>query len=160
MVTNERAGVNASDREIVTKRTFDAPRELVFKMWTDPQHVGRWWGPNGFTTTTLEIDVRPGGAWRFIMHGPDGIDYPNRIAYEEIVEPERLVYTHGDDSEGKGGEFHTTVTFEDRDGKTVLTMRALFATAAQRDTVVEEFGAIEGAMQTLNRLAEYLESQK
>jgi uncharacterized protein YndB with AHSA1/START domain len=61
------------DREIITSRVYDAPRELVFKAWTDPKHIARWWGPNGFTTTIHEMDVRPGGAWRFIMHGPDGV---------------------------------------------------------------------------------------
>ena len=156
MVTNERTGVGTSDREIVTTRTFDAPRDLVFKMWTDRRHIERWFGPDGFTTTTHEMDVRPGGVWRFIMHGPDGTDYPNRVTYEEIVAPERLVYTHDDDGDGDGRQFRTTVTFEERDGKTLLTMRAVFATAAERDRVVEEVGAIEGAMQTLNRLAEYL----
>ena len=149
-----------SDREIITSRTFDAPRELVFKMWTDPRHIAEWWGPNGFTTTTHEMDVRAGGVWRFIMHGPDGTDYPNKIVYEEILEPERVVYTHGDDSEGKGREFQTTVTFEEQRGKTLLTMRAVFATAAERDRVVEEVAAIEGAKQTLGRLAEYVAKQK
>ena len=149
-----------SDREIITTRLFDAPRELAFKMWTNREHIERWWGPNRYTTTTHEMEVRAGGVWRFIMHGPDGTDYPNKIVYEEIVEPERLVYTHGDDSEGKGREFQTTVTFEEQQGKTLLTMRAVFATAAERDRVVEEVGAVEGAKQTLGRLAEYLAKQK
>jgi uncharacterized protein YndB with AHSA1/START domain len=79
-----------TDREIVTTRVFDAPREMVFDAWTDPKHIGQWWGPIGFTTTTHEMDVRPGGVWRFTMHGPDGRDYKNRIVYTEIVRPERL----------------------------------------------------------------------
>jgi uncharacterized protein YndB with AHSA1/START domain len=140
-----------ADREIVTTRVFDAPRELVFQMWTDPKHVGRWWGPNGFTTTTHEMDVRPGGVWRFVMHGPDGVDYPNHIAYREVVKPERLTYLHGPTP-----LFDVTVTFEERGGKTELTMRALFETAAQRDQVVKDFGAMEGAKQHLARLAEFL----
>ena len=153
---SKRGETTTNNREIITSRTFDAPRELVFKMWIDARHIAQWWGPNGFTTATHEMDVRPGGVWRFVMHGPDGVDYPNKIVYEE---PERLVYTHGDDSEGKG-EFQTTVTFEEQQGKTILTMRALFATATERDRVIEEFGAIEGAKQTLDRLAEYLAKQK
>ena len=67
-----------SDREIVTTRVFDAPRELVFKAWTDPDHLAKWWGPKGFTNTFQEFDMRPGGVWRFIMHGPDGVDYKNK----------------------------------------------------------------------------------
>jgi len=77
----------ASDREIVTTRVVDAPRELVFRAWTEPEHVGQWWGPNGFTSTIQEMDVRPGGVWRLVMHGPDGTDYPNESIYLEVVRP-------------------------------------------------------------------------
>ena len=154
MVTTNNDDASVAERSIVTTRVFDAPRELVFKAWTDPAHISEWWGPDGFTTITLEIDVRLGGAWRFIMHGPDGVDYPNRIVYTEIVPPERLAYDHGDDSDAPG--FHTTVTFVEENGKTTLAMEALFATAAEREHVVREFGAVEGGKQTLRRLAEYL----
>ncbi len=156
MVAKQTDTTSTADREIVTKRTFDAPRELVFKAWTDPEHIGEWWGPTGFTTTTSEMDVRPGGTWRFIMHGPDGVDYPNLVTYIEVEPPERLVYTHGDDDGDMSVQFVTTVTLVDRGGKTELTMQALFATAAERDRVIAEVGAIEGANQTLGRLAEYL----
>ncbi len=149
----------ASDREIVLSRVFDAPRELVFQAFTDPRQVGKWWGPNGFTTTTHEMDVRPGGVWRYIMHGPDGTDYKNKIAYHEVVRPERLAYSHGGDF-GDGGEeregFEVTVTFDEQDGKTRLTMRSLFPTAEARNLVVEKFGAIEGGKQTLERLSQHL----
>src|SRR3954464_6742963 len=82
-------------REIGITRVFDAPRELVFKMWTDPKHVAQWWGPQGFMTTTYKMDVKAGGVWRFAMHGPDGRDYENQITYVEVVEPERIAYRHG-----------------------------------------------------------------
>ena len=144
----------ASDREIVITRVFDAPRDLVFQAWTDPQHVGSWWGPTGFTTTTHEIDIRPGGVWRFIMHGPDGVDYPNKIVYLEIAKPERLVYDHGD--EGQPGYFHVTITFAEENGKTRLTMRSLFSTAEEREMVVTKYHAIEGGNQTLDRFGEHL----
>lgn len=142
---------STADREIITTRVFDAPRELVFMAWTDPKHVSQWWGPRGFTNTIHEMDVRPGGVWRFVMHGPDGVDYKNKIIYIEIVKPERLVYSHV-----SGPKFHVTVTFDEQGGKTKLTMRMLFETAAERDKVVKEFGAIEGAKQTLERLNEHL----
>jgi len=145
-----------SDREIVMERIFNAPRELVFEAWTDPKHVAQWWGPKGFTNTFQEIDVRPGGVWRFVMHGPDGVDYQNRIIYDEIVKPERLVYTHGSGEEGDPGQFQVTVTFAEQGGKTKLTMQMLFESAAERDKVIKEFGAIEGANQTLDRLEEHL----
>ena len=159
-MSNDNSTQTPAKQDLVITHIFDAPVERVWNAWKDAEQIKRWWGPDGFTTTTHEMDVRAGGVWRFIMHGPDGTDYPNKIVYEEIVEPERLVYTHGDDSEGKGREFQTTVTFEEQQGKTLLTMRAFFATAAERDRVVEEVGAIEGAKQTLGRLAEYLAKQK
>jgi uncharacterized protein YndB with AHSA1/START domain len=141
-------------RAIVTTRVFDAPRELVWFAWTDPNHLAQWWGPNGFTTTTSAYDLRPGGTWRFVMHGPDGRDYQNLVTFDEIVKPERLVYRHGDDVEPV--QFRTTVTFEDLGGKTRLTLRAQFPTADARDRVVKEYGAAEGAVQTIERLANYL----
>ncbi|HEY1759569.1 MAG TPA: SRPBCC domain-containing protein [Bryobacteraceae bacterium] len=144
-------------REIVITRVFDAPRELVFEMWTDPKHLVHWWGPRGFTTTIQEMDVRPGGQWRKIMHGPDGANYPNHSVFLEVVKPERLVYTHGGRREGGPSvEFEQTVTFDDVGGKTRVTMRLLFPSAAERERVVRQFNAIEGGNQTLDRLGERL----
>lgn len=149
-----RTATNTADREIVITRVFDAPRELVFDAWIDPKHVASWWGPTGFTTTIHHMDVRPGGEWRFIMHGPDGVDYPNKISYLEIARPERLVYDHGD--EGDPAYFRVTVTFEKLGNKTSLTMRSLFRSAAERDEVVTKYHAIEGGNQTLDRFGEHL----
>ncbi len=150
------AAAETADREIVMERLFDAPREMVFKAWTDPQQIQQWWGPNGFTTTISEMDVRPGGVWRFVMHGPDGTDYQNKVVYQEIAEPERLVFLHGGgDDEGDEGRFHVTVTFAERGGKTQLTQRMVFPTTAARDATVA-FGAVELGYQTLARLAEHL----
>ena len=143
--------VDEESRSISGTRVFDAPRELVFDVWTDPNHIANWWGPRGFTTTTHVMDVRPGGEWRFIMHGPDGTDYDNEIVYLEVVRPERLVYTHG-----PAPIFDVTVTFTEEGGKTRVTMRSIFASAAVRDQVAEEFGAIEGMNETLDRLVEYV----
>ena len=156
MTTTNRSTGETAEREIVISRVFNAPRELVFDAWTDTKNIGQWWGPNGFTNTIHEMDVRPGGVWRFVMHGPDGVDYKNKIVYLEIVKPERLVYTHGSGEAGDPGQFHVTVTFAEQGGKTELTMRSLFESAAERDKVVEEYGAIEGGNQHLDRLAEYL----
>ncbi|MBT9332792.1 SRPBCC domain-containing protein [Paracidobacterium acidisoli] len=146
------------DREIVLTRVFDAPRKLVFSAWTKPEHLLRWWGPRGFTNTVHEIDIRPGGVWRFIMHGPDGRDYVNKIVFDEIVDPERIVFTHPGD-EGEPVSHVTTVTFEDAEqGATRLTMRMVFPDAAVRAHVVREYNAIEGGNQTLSRLAQELET--
>ena len=146
---------STADREIVMTRVFDAPRELVFSAWTDARHVPHWWGPRGFTTTVREMDVKPGGSWRFVMHGPDGTDYPNLIVYSEVVRPERLVYTHGSGVDDDTLPFDVTVTFVEEQGKTKVTMRLLLASPAEREKLVK-FGAVEGGNQTLDRLAEYL----
>jgi uncharacterized protein YndB with AHSA1/START domain len=144
------------DREIAAVRIFDAPRDLVWKVWTDPEHVVQWWGPNGFTTTTYSMEVKPGGVWRFVMHGPDGRDYQNKITYLEVVKPERLVYKHGGDKEVEPVNFHVTVTFRELGGKTRLDMHSVFPSAKARDYVIKTYGAFEGMKQHLGRLEEYL----
>jgi uncharacterized protein YndB with AHSA1/START domain len=142
-------------QELRVTRIFHAPRELVFKAWTDPEHLPKWWGPKGFTNTVQEIDVRPGGVWRYVMHGPDGVDYDNKITYHKIVSPEQLVYSHGDGDDDE--QFHVTVTFaEQANSTTELTMTSRFKSAADLEKVVKEYGAIEGAKSTLDRLEEQL----
>ena len=140
--------------EIVITRVFDAPRERVFDAWTAPERIGRWWGPKGFTTTTEHMDVRPGGEWRHVMHGPDGTDYPNRIVFDEVSRPDRLAYRHVGD--GGTALFQSTVTFVAVDGRTRVALRMVFPTAADRDFAVRKFGAVEGGQQTLARLGEYI----
>jgi uncharacterized protein YndB with AHSA1/START domain len=142
---------STADREIASTRVFDAPRDLVFEAWTSPEHVAQWWGPNGFTTTTQSMDVRPGGEWIFVMHGPDGTDYKNHIVYREVVRPERLVYDHI-----TGPLFRATVIFDAEGEKTRISMRMVFETAELRNRVAEEFGAVEGLEQTLNHLGEHV----
>jgi uncharacterized protein YndB with AHSA1/START domain len=144
-------------RAIITVREFDAPRELVFEAWTDPKHLSQWWGPDGFTTTTSAFDMRAGGVWRFVMHGPDGRDYDNRITFDEIVRPERIRYHHGGGEDVEPVQFRTTVTFEElASRRTRITLHAVFPSAAERDRVVREYGADKGAVQTLARLADYV----
>ncbi|MCG6166972.1 SRPBCC family protein [Leptospira sanjuanensis] len=150
---------STADREIHATRVFDAPRDLVFKMWTEPEHINHWWGPRGFTNTFQEFDLKPGGVWRFIMHGPDGSDYPNLIVFLEIERPAKIVYKHGSDREDHPGDFHVTVLFSEKNGKTTLDMTMLFKTAEQRNETVEKYGAVEGLNQTLDRLREYLAKQ-
>jgi len=137
--------------EIASTRVFEAQLEVVWMMFTVPEYVMKWWGPRGFTTTIQEMDVRPGRVWRFVMHGPDGKNYPNEIAYDEIVPLERLVYTHGPKP-----RFQTTVSFKDLGGRTAVTMRGLFESAEDLRFAVEEHGAVEGLNQTLARLGEML----
>jgi uncharacterized protein YndB with AHSA1/START domain len=149
---------NSGDHEIVITRVLEAPRELVWQAWTDPRRVPQWWGPRGFTTTTQVMEVKPGGVWRFVMHGPDGRDYQNKITYLDVVRPELLVYKHGGEEDLEPVQFQTTVTFEDLGGQTKVTLQMVFPSAEERDRVVKEYGAIEGGHQTLARLGEHLAS--
>ncbi|HZI56836.1 MAG TPA: SRPBCC domain-containing protein, partial [Verrucomicrobiae bacterium] len=129
-----------ADREIITSRLIDAPREVVWEAFTDPEQVVLWWGPNGFTTTIEVMDVRVGGQWRHTMHGPDGTDYPNASIFQEVIKPERIVYSHGGGKEGgPGAGFIATWTFEAQGNKTLLTGRMVFPTAAARELVVKEY---------------------
>jgi uncharacterized protein YndB with AHSA1/START domain len=147
---------DTTDRELVFTRVLDAPRELVFDAWTRPEHVAHWWGPDGFTLTTHEMDVRAGGVWRFVMHGPDGTDYRNRIVFVEVRRPERLVYRHASEEGDEPVSFTTTVTLDEQQGRTRLFMHMLFPSRDERDRVVRTYGADEGAKQTLGRLEAYV----
>jgi uncharacterized protein YndB with AHSA1/START domain len=139
-----------ADREISITRILNAPKELVFEVWTDPKHISQWWGPNGFTTTIHEMDLRVGGKWVHTMHGPDGKDYPNEAIFTEIVKPDLIKFTH------TLPKFYVTVTFEAIGLKTKLTMSNVFETAEIRNLVAEKYGAIEGQVQTINRFEEFL----
>ena len=141
---------------MVATRVLDANRALVFAAWTEPRHLAQWWGPDGFSTTTHTFDFHPGGDWRFVMHGPDGRDYENRITFDEIVPPERIAYHHGGGDDVERVQFRTLVTFEDMGGKTRITLRATFPSAEERDRVIREYGADKGAEQTLARLDAYV----
>ncbi|WP_437813975.1 SRPBCC family protein [Sorangium sp. So ce1078] len=135
-----------SDRELVLTRIIDAPREKVFRAWTDPELLKKWFAPHPFTTPVAELDVRPGGANLIVMRDPQGNEYPNRGIYLEVVENERLVFTDAYTKAWEPSEkpFMTVVlTFEDQDGKTKYTARALHWTAADREAH-EQMGFHEG----------------
>jgi uncharacterized protein YndB with AHSA1/START domain len=148
--------LDSDPRVIEGTRLLDAPRELVFAAFSDPRHLAQWWGPNGFTTTTHSFDFRPGGVWRFVMHGPDGRDYQNRVTFDEIAPPERIAYRHGGGDDVEPVTFKTTVTFESVGAKTRLTWRGVFPTAEERARVIRDYGADKGLVQTMARLADYV----
>lgn len=136
--------------ELRTTRIFEAPRPMVFKAWTDPAQLAQWWGPAGFSNTFEEFDLRPGGHWRFVMHGPDGTDYPNHSVFVEVVEPERLVLDHV-----VPPQFRLTARFEDLGGvRTRLVWHMDFKTAKTFDSV--KGFAVEGNVQNMERLAAHL----
>jgi uncharacterized protein YndB with AHSA1/START domain len=160
MAVKSNLDLDQDPRSIIGIREFDAPRELVFSVWTDAKHLAQWWGPNGFTTTTSHFEFRPGGVWRFVMHGPDGRDYQNRVTFEEIVPPERIVYRHGGGDDVEPVQFRQTVIFEDLGGgRTRIIWRGDFPSATERDRVIKEYGADKGLVQTMARLADYVAAQ-
>jgi uncharacterized protein YndB with AHSA1/START domain len=143
-----------SEREIVMTRVFDAPRELVFKALTDPARIAQWWGPRRLTTTVAQLDLRPGGVWRFVQHDADGNEYAFHGVFQEIVPPERIVQTF--EWEGLPGHVSVeTMTLEEHDGRTTMTARSVFTTAEDRDGMLQS-GMEEGARETWDRLAELL----
>lgn len=151
------AGASAAGRELVFTRLLAAPRERVFDAWTKPEQIAQWWGADGFTSTIQQIDMRSGGTWLFVMHGPNGINYDNRIVFIEVEKPGHLVYRHDAGNEDDPDQFLVTITLEEAPGNTTrLTMQSLFRSAEARDKVVKEQGAVEGANQTLNHLEAYL----
>lgn len=142
--------------EIAAERIFDAPRELLWRIWTDAQHIEKWWGPNGFTTTTRKFDFRAGGVWNHTMHGPDGVDYRNDITFTLIDEPNRIEYEHG-----PSPIFHVTILFESvGESRTKMSWQMTFPTKEERDRTVDKFGAVEGLKQTIDRLEAYLSENK
>lgn len=144
-----------ADREITVSRTIGAPRELVFMAFTEVQHLSRWWGPDGFSTTTTAFEFRVGGVWEFAMRGPDGTNYPEWITWTEIVPPERIALLHGEYRDDPKA-FSSILTFEEEGGGTRVKMITVFSTKEQRDEAAEKFRAVEGGQQTLGNLAAYV----
>jgi len=151
-----KASTPADQPTITMEREFDAPPDVLFRAFTEAEALKAWYGPNGFTITVLARDFRVGGLFRFTMHGPDGTDYPNRIAYREILPGERLAYLHDSDTDNDPRAFEVTVTFEALGAnRTLLTMRSIFPSVEVRNAVMK-FGAVELGMQTLEKLAAYV----
>ena len=151
-----------SEREVVVTRVLDAPRALVWKAWTEPEHVARWWRPAGFENVDCKIDLRVGGTFRVIVRAPDGTDYPCTGVFREIVRPERIVYDGTPDDRNAGGAgmppgARVTVTFEEDGGKTRLTVHTFFETATAREAA-EETGFTRGWPEGLDHLAALLRS--
>jgi uncharacterized protein YndB with AHSA1/START domain len=171
MTMGETSPASASaDGEFVVTRTFDAPRDLVFKAWTEPERLAHWWGPKGFTMRISTLDFRPGGLFHYCMRSPDGQDMWGKFVYREIVAPERIVFINSfADAEGNTVrnpfsptwplEILNTLTLSEREGKTTLILRGgpYNATEAERKTFDDAHGSLrQGFAGTLDQLAEYL----
>ncbi|MFF7467787.1 SRPBCC domain-containing protein [Streptomyces sp. NPDC008092] len=150
-----RAEAATADREIVISRVIDAPRELVFEAFTEVRHLSRWWGPEGFSTTTRSFEFREGGEWVFVLHGPDGTDYPEWIRWTRIVPPELIELLHGEHRDDPDA-FESALSFAPAGAATRIVMRTVFPTRELRDEAVEKYHAVEGGRQTLSSLAAYV----
>jgi len=142
--------------QLIHTRMLNAPRELVWDVWTKPEHIKEWWGPNGFTLTHKSMQVKKGGQWKFTMHG-FGKDFENKVEYLEVIKPSLLTYRHGDENDTISFEVH--VSFEDAGDKTLLTMRSVFQSEEILDELNRQVKAIEGGKQTLDKLEVYINTQ-
>ncbi|HEX4142041.1 MAG TPA: SRPBCC family protein [Pirellulales bacterium] len=143
--------------EIRITRIYDAPVEAVWDAWTDPEQTAQWWGPRGFKLTTHSKDLRPGGHWKYTMHGPDGVDYPNVTRYFEVEPQKKLVYDHGG-SDDRPPMFRVTVLFSETGGKTRMDMTMSLPTPEAADET-RKFIKKAGGDATWDRLAEYLKKE-
>jgi len=144
---------SVTEREFTSSRLFDASPQQVFEAWSDPDILARWWGPKGFTNTFQEFDLRPGGDWRFVMHGPDGTDYANHSVFIEVLRPQRIVFDHL-----SGPKFRVIATFKPQAGRTALGFCMLFESAEDCQQVKRY--AAEANEQNFDRLAEELEKMQ
>lgn len=142
---------NIKDRELLVTRMLNAPIDLIWEAWTKPEHVAQWWGPNGFTNTITAMDMKPGGEWNLVMHGPDGIDYKNKSIFKEIILLKKIVYEHVSTP-----KFTTTIEFEEQGDTTFLNWHMLFETKEQLIQVLKTFKADEGLKQNIEKLQVYL----
>lgn len=141
---------NTKDRELRISRTLNAPIDLVWEVWTNPEHIANWWGPNGFTNTINTMDMKPGGEWNLVMHGPDGTDYVNKSTFKEVVEFKKISYEHFNP------HFIATIDFEAQGEKTLLNWHMLFDSEEILQTIVKAHNAAEGLKQNVEKLNAYL----
>jgi uncharacterized protein YndB with AHSA1/START domain len=146
---------NTQDRELTISRKLNAPVELVWEAWSNPEHIASWWGPEGFTTTISVMDLTPGGEWNLVMHGPDGTDYKNKSIFKEVIPFKKIVYEHI-----SAPKFTATVDFEDQGDQTLINWNMLFETAEEFIRVVKTFKADVGLRQNVEKLEVYLSGMK
>ena len=146
----ETTNSDTANREIRITRMLSAPIDLVWEVWTNPEHITHWWGPTGFTNTIHKMDVKPGGEWRLTMHGPDGKNYPNRSEFIEIVPYKKIVFQHFNPN------YLATIVFDPRGNETLMEWVMLFETTELFETVVKVFKADEGLKQNVEKLTAYL----
>ncbi|MES2426189.1 MAG: SRPBCC family protein [Bacteroidota bacterium] len=144
---------NTKDRELLITRTLNAPIDLVWEVWTQPEHIVNWWGPNGFSNTITTMDLQPGGEWNLVMHGPDGTDYVNKSTFKEVIPFKKISYEHFNP------HFIATIDFEAQGEKTSLTWHMLFDSEEILKAIVKAHNAAEGLKQNVEKLSMYLANQ-
>jgi uncharacterized protein YndB with AHSA1/START domain len=145
------SAITTANRELSISRLINAPKELVWEAWTNPEHIKHWWGPSGFKSTIAVMDIRPGGEWDFIMHGPDGTNYKNKHIYVELIRPVKIVMDHV-----TYPRFRMTASFETQGDKTLVTLHSVFESAEQLADVIKVFKADEGMKQNIERMDNYV----
>jgi uncharacterized protein YndB with AHSA1/START domain len=143
---------DTKDRELLLSRKINAPVELVWEVWTKPEHIANWWGPDGFTNSISKMEVKPGGKWNLVMHGPDGTDYENESIFREIVPLKKIVYEHVSHP-----HIVATILFEKSGQETLITWHALFDSREEFLEIVKIHKADVGLKQNVGKLVAYLE---
>jgi len=146
---------STENKGLFLKRTLNAPIDLVWEAWTQPEHIANWWGPNGFTNTISKMDMRTGGEWNLVMHGPDGTDYDNKCIFREVVQNKKIVYEHIN-----WPKFLATVEFDAQGEQTQMTWKMEFESEEEFIQVVKKHGAEEGQKQNVVKLDAYLQNMK
>jgi len=141
---------STEEKQIRITGTFNFPIDVLWDAWTSPDHVAKWWGPDGFTNTIHKMDLQKGGEWNLTMHGPDGTNYPNRSVFREIIPQKKIVFEHFNP------HFFTTIVFRSEGNKTYIDWTMLFETAEMRETIIKANKADEGLKQNMERLEKYL----
>jgi len=144
---------NNQNRTLHTTRLLNASVDLVWEMWSNPEHIESWWGPNGFTNTIHKMDFHENGEWNLTMHGPDGTNYPNRSIFKEIIPFEKIVLEHFNP------HFIATILFQTKENKTLLDWSMLFDTTEMHDIVVKTHKADKGQQENLDKLESYLSNK-
>lgn len=149
----EKTNNDTANRALRITRMLSAPIDLVWEVWTNPEYIANWWGPNGFTNTIHTMDVREGGEWRLTMHGPDGKNYPNKSVFVEIVQGKKIVFQHFNPN------YIATIIFTPKEKETLMEWTGLFETTELFETVVKVFKADEGLNQNVEKFENYLKQK-